>query len=247
MIMLLAASASAGGMRDVKEKSLTRVEKSKYVVIQLAAIGDAPPRAIGYESVVRRTYDDNTITYDARVVMQFTEEVSWDHTTSLTVEEESYFPRAYSMKRITRQGDNEFTMNTKIRMFSNVAVIEKDIGAKVEKVSMVLPTGAPFVDMGIAHQFYQLLFWYDDQSGGRQSFEYFDPTRYVVSSLVLNRGGSETIDINGKKYETTIYTVERENSNSKIFVDDKERIIRLDQNYMRFDLVEWSDEDPANG
>jgi hypothetical protein len=58
---------------------------------------------------------------------------------------------------------------------------------------------------------------------------------------------SQTITVGGQEYEADLYLVERDRYNVNLFVGDDGRILRVEQNYMRFDLTSWSLEGGDSG
>jgi hypothetical protein len=237
-LLLLPAISLSGEqkskMKTVKPRELVRTEVLKYTIFQV-------DQEVGSESVTRDDYDDNSIVFQSEIEIHFTHGSDMSIETSLTVEEESYFPMRYRMAKRVSQGTNEFDDITDIEWFANVAVIYKNIRTREDTTRITLPTGAVVLDPIAAHHLNLPLFWYNKDLGGTQSFNVLDPNSKTVHSVTLRPQTEETIEVAGETVNVTRYEFINKNSNFKVYVDANDRIVKVDQGYMVYELSEWSE------
>lgn len=211
------------------------VTKSSYVIVQ-----DEKER--GTEEIVRTDYNDNKVTFEITQTLSPMPEVQMTQSSEFVVEEESFFPVSYRMTKHIKQSDSEMEMGIDIDMFANVAVMTTKTKMSSGTRKIVVPTGAAFIETGAVYVYYQFLFWYDRDLGGRQNFEVLDVTTGKTSGVVVQLLNQQTVTVGGEDYVADAFLVEREHFNATVFVDADGRIIRVDQNYMYFDLTDWSRE-----
>jgi hypothetical protein len=198
----------------------------------------------GYESVTRRVYSNNTLTLDAEVELVLPEGGRWDTETKLVLEEDSYFPRSYEIKK--RMGNEERTAEYQARMemVANVAVLSTRVNDKTETHNVVVPVGTPVFDTGVLNLVHQLLFWYDRRTGGRQRFTAFDPMTGKTNDLVMLLTGADTVDVMGESTEVEVFQIEQGVVTGKYFVDADGRLVGADLGFLSYTL---SDEETVAG
>jgi len=203
-------------------------------------------REVGAETVTRTTFSDNTVEFDAVSDMTFADNMRMVTTVLLTLEEESYFPRSLRLSKLMDSGTTSFEHKTNIDMVSNVAIVTTELNKKHESYKRVLPLGTPFIEIGIVHYVYQLLFWYDDRTGGRQNFQLYDLPSGKLEGAVINRVEKQTIEVMGESVEAWLYELEREKMKFSFHADADGRILRLEQPTMIFELTEWAQATPED-
>jgi hypothetical protein len=175
--------------------------------------------------------------------MSPTETVTIIVDTELVLEAESHFPIRYTTTKEIDQGGSKYTQEMDFEMYSNVAVVCSRTGNNEETTRMVLPTGAAFVDANASHHFYQLLFWYNKDLGGRQTFETLEPTSKMTSTGVFLLATKENVSVQGEEISASLYVLERNRRNpANVYVDDDDRIIRVENNHMVYELIDWSEQ-----
>ncbi|HXV14132.1 MAG TPA: hypothetical protein VEC56_07990, partial [Candidatus Krumholzibacteria bacterium] len=226
---------AAPPMRATKEASVVSTAHARYAILQ----GD---QEIGTESVTRRVFDNNTIRFDAENLIT-NPGVAMTTRSELVIEEESYFPRSYRADKTVRQSDDEFVHALTVDMVANVAVLGSELRGAKNSRRVVVPAGTAIQEVGTVHPWYQLLFWVDPASEGRQRIQWLDPASGVLDAGELYVAGQETIAVLGKKTRVTVYKAERERlGEATLYVDAKKRIVRAEQNMLIYRLDQWSEE-----
>jgi hypothetical protein len=236
-VVLVAATALAAlaDRPQKKPREAMAVTQSAYVVIQNG-------EEKGTENIIRTDYNDNTVTFQIKQTLSPVPQVNMEQDTELILEEESFFPVAYHMQKRIEQGDSKMQMEIDVEMFANVAVVTTSTGAQSGTRNIVVPTGAALIETGVVYVYHQLLFWYDRDLSGRQNFEVLDVSTGKPGNVVVQFLNQQTVNVGGQDYVADAFRVEREAFDATVFVDADGRIVRVDQNYMNFDITEWSRE-----
>ena len=221
-------------MKRIEPRELVRTTESKYTVLQAGA-------EIGWEKISRDEYNDNTVEYRSDISLIFPHGAAIKIESRLVLEEESYFPLSFEIKKHMGQGDVEYTMGTRYEWFANVAVVHKFSRDVADTSRVVLPAGTAVVDMGVAHHLYVPLYWYDGEAGGVQSFNVVDPFSRKVSTATLRRQTAETVDVQSGQIEADRYEFSRDKQTFKVYVDAGGRIVKVDQGFLLYELAEWSE------
>jgi hypothetical protein len=160
----------------------------------------------------------------------------------LTLEEESYFPRSLQSVRTMSHGSESFDHKVSVEMFANVAVIGSEIRGVADTRRIVVPTGLAIQGIGALLYWYQTLFWYDKELGGRQRFQWLDPVTGNVGSGEIRLVREETLKVLGKKTKVAVFSAEREGMDeAALYVNAKGLIVKCEQNMSTFELVAQSD------
>lgn len=234
VIALLAAGAARAEtpMHQKKPVKLLSTVSATYRLVQ----GD---EEIGRERLERRVYDDNTIVFDIESGARMAG-ATYNFTTRLVLDEESYFPRSFRSDRAVVQAADTMHFTYTVEMFSNVAVVASEIAGRTDSRRIVVPTGLPVVELGAAYSWYQITFWTDLASRDHQRFQFLDPQRMVVEGGEIFVAEERTIEVLGKQTAVTVLKAERERLGPAIlYVDEARRIVRCEQNVTIFELVEW--------
>ncbi|MDH3196722.1 MAG: hypothetical protein OEO21_00625 [Candidatus Krumholzibacteria bacterium] len=226
------AAAQTRAQMQIADRKLVETHTATYRVTQ----GE---REIGSEAVTVRTYNTNTVVYEGRITMQLSDEIGYDETSRLEVEEDSYFPRAFATTREMWHGEARFTHSVSIEMFGNLAVADTRLRDKTEQRRIVVPAGTAIVATGVLHLFEQLLAVYNEETGGRQSFQVLDALTSRTEQVVVRRVGPEEASVAGETVAATMYTVDREKFSVQIFVDAGGRVVRGEMTMMVYELVSW--------
>ena len=120
-------------MHPTKEASVVATARAEYVVTQ-------EEQEVGRESVTRRTFDDNTIRFDAETTIRNVA-ATFVVKSQLTIEEESYFPRAYRADKTVTQPQEEIAHAITVDMFANVAVLGSEMGGRKDSRHCRQPAG----------------------------------------------------------------------------------------------------------
>ncbi len=233
LVSVLSVAVVVGEKPQKPAREALEVTRALYTIIQ----NDA---AIGSEEIVRTEYNDNTVTFVTHHILEPAPDVTMEATVELTVVDESYFPLEYHMDKKVTQKDSGMTMGADVEMFANVAVLTTRSPTASGSRNIVLSAGTAFIETGVVYVYYPFLFWYNRDTGGRQSFDVLDVSTGRKSVVVVQHITRKTIEVDGKEYESDLYNFHRERFEVMVFVDDDGRIIRVEQNFMTFDLVEWS-------
>lgn len=240
-LLLTGAGSVAAGQdmhRAAEPKELVRTVTASYKITQSG-------KDFGSEKVTRREYNNNTVEFVSVVTLVPAEGVEIRLETELVLEAESYFPMSHRLKKNVTQGGSQLTQETEIELFANVAVIRSRRGESEEVEKKILPAGAALVAGNGCYYFYQLIFWYDRNLGGRQTFDIFDLDQETSQPGVLLMAPMDNIEVMGKSTPVVLCVLEREKRKpTEIFLDENDRIVRLDQNFMIYELTDWS-ETPA--
>lgn len=234
-LLVASPAIAAPPMHATKEASVVTTARAEYVVVQ-------EDQEVGTESVTRRIFDDNTIRFDAETTIRNVA-VTYTINSSLTIEEESYFPRAYRAEKKIAQPDEEMVHTVTVDMYANVAVLGSELRGLASTRRVVVPAGIAVTEVGLLYPWYQLLFWVDPEAPGRQPIQWLDASSGKVESGEVYIAGEETIDVLGKKTRVTVYKAERERLGpATLYVDGKGRIVKAEQNLSVYRLREWSEE-----
>lgn len=220
------------GPRQKKPVKLTSTQKTEYRILQ-------DKNQMGTETVEKKVFDNNTIVFVIDATMSYGGGVTMTQHAELTVEEESYFPRAlHILKTIAQPNDEKFDHTIDVEMFANVAVVSSELRGTKGGRRVVVPTGVGIADLGVISYLYQALFWYDRASGGNQRFQWLDPISVNVNSGELKLDGDVTITVAGKKTSASVFKVEREKLGpATLWVDKQGTIVRGEQNLFTYELV----------
>jgi hypothetical protein len=233
--LVASPALAAPPMHATKEAGVVVTARAEYVVVQ-------EDQEVGRESVTRRTFDDNTIRFDAETTIRSVA-VTYTITSRLTIEEESYFPRTYRAEKKIAQPGEEVVHTVTVDMYANVAVLGSELRGLASTRRVVVPAGTAVQEVGLLYPWYQLLFWVDPEAGGRQPIQWLDASSGKVESGEVYIAGEETIDVLGKKTRVTVYKAERERLGpATLYVDGKGRIVKAEQNLSVYRLREWSEE-----
>lgn len=234
-VIMLATGTAGAPMREPTAVKLLSTSHSAFRIVQGG-------REIGEEAFDKRTYNNNTIVFQATMTLAPAPGVNLDESVDLTLEEESYFPRSFRSSKKIAQGAESFTHTISVDMYANVAVVESELRGTRETRRVVVPAGIAVQSVGAVFYWYQTLFWYDREQGGRQRFQWLDPVSTVLGSGEIRMTGEETLVVLGKKTKVAVFNAEREKLGaSTIYVDAKGRIVKCEQNMTTFELVEQSD------
>jgi hypothetical protein len=229
-----AVLTAASPMQKAKPATVKSETHMRYRIVQ-------QDREIGGESLVRRVYDNNTVTFDMqnRIGTMGAVMIQTGH---LSLEEETYFPLDYTVDKTVAQPTDTLRLTFTADMVSNVAVLGSEHAGLKDTRRVVVPTGAAVYESGT------MLFWYEvlptiaGNSTGRHRFDWVDPTTAKVESGEIYVDGKETIPVLGKKTPVTVFKAERERLGpATLWVDSQRRIVRCEQNLTTFELVEWSE------
>lgn len=236
IVLVAALAVSSLAEKPIKApREAIEVTRSSYVILQNGV-------EKGGEEIVHTVYNDNTITFETRQTLTPTPAVTMAQSVNMLVQEESYFPISYHMDKKIEQQDSGMEMSVDVKMFANVAVYTTATPTQSGSRNIVLPTGAAFIETGAVYVYHTLLFWYDDEAGGRQNFEVFDVAGGRPGNVVVQHVAADTVTVAGTQYQADLYRVERDTFSVTLYVDGDGRIVRVDQNQFFFDLAEWSRE-----
>lgn len=226
---------AATPMHEQKAVKLLATSKSTFRIIQ----GD---HEVGKESFERRTYSNNTIVIQGNVTLEPGPDMRVNDKIDLTLEEESYFPRSLQSVRTVTRGSESFDHKISVDMFANVAVIGSEVRGLSETRRVIVPTGLAVQSVGPVLYWYQTLFWYDRELGGRQRFQWLDPLTGAVGSGEIRLLREDTLKVMGKKTKVSVFSAEREGMDeAALYVNAKGLIVKCEQNLSTFELVEQSD------
>jgi hypothetical protein len=196
----------------------------------------------GREDVVRTDYNDNTIEFDVDYVFSPVDGSTMKNECKLVVREDSFFPIEYDQERTVSQQGDELNTHSHIEMVANVAVRTSGTETVKNTRNIVVPTGAAILETGSAYTYEPFLYWYDHDLGGRQTFDVLDANTGRPSTVVMHFVDQDTVTVADTEYVADVFELERDNFDVKLYVDELGRLVRVDQNYMLFDLVSWSRE-----
>jgi hypothetical protein len=196
-------------------------------------------QVIGKEDIEKRTFNNNTVIYEV-VGSAVMSGVLMLQQTTLELDEESYFPRAYRSDRTVVQAADTTHIIFTVDMFSNVAVVGSNMRGRVDSRRVVVPTGTPIMDIGTVYGWYEVLFWVDLASRQRQRIQWLDPGRGLVENGEVYFVGEQSMEVLGKQIPVTVFKAERERiGEAVLYVDASRRIVRCEQNVTVFELTEW--------
>jgi hypothetical protein len=230
----LLAGQSDKKMKRSEPRKLVYSVTSTYNIFQV-------DKQIGSETVTRNDYSDNTVDFESTITLQLPNGAGVSTKGVLLLEDESYFPMGYNSVRTMMQSGTEFDNGTYIEWFANVALVRRKTPASEDTTHVVLPTGTAVLDVNAAHHLYQLLKWYDFETGGVQGFNVLDPTLARLYSASLRLLAEETITIDGNEFVASRFDFNRNKNTAKVYVDAEKRILKVDQGYMVYELADWSE------
>ncbi len=236
-VLLLAAAPAfaAPPMHASKEAKVIATARAKYTMVQEG-------QDVGHESTTRRTFDDNTIRFEAENQV-INPAVTMTVKSALVLEEESYFPRSYRAEKTITQSDDVIEHTITADMYANVAVLGSELRGSKDVRRVVVPAGVAIQEVGMVYPWYQILFWMDPKNDGRQRIQWLDPSSGAIDTGEMYVAGETTIPVLGKKTKVTVYKAERERLGpATLYVDAKKRIVKVEQNLMEYRLDEWSEE-----
>jgi hypothetical protein len=237
-VAALAAAASISSAEKMKKapRQPLEITKSSYVITQGG-------EKKGSEDILQTVYNDNTVTFDVTADFSPVAEVSLHQDADLELEEESYFPMKYHLDKKIRQKDSDVELFIDVEMFANVAVMTTGTKTQSATRNIVVPTGSAFVETGVVYIYYQFLHWYDRDRGGPQNFDVLDVGSGESSTVSMQLVTQDTVTVDDADIPTDLYVVNREKYDVKLYVATDGRIVRAEQNMLRFDLADWSRED----
>ncbi len=220
--------------RSRAKRTVISTENMVYTIHQGGA--DA-----GEERVEKTTYSDNLVEYRATIHTRVGDQMEVDEATRLEVEDDSYFPLRYESHKVTRAAGHEIVQDATLQMFANVGVFKLKMTPGNEDVrNIVMPSGTAVLETGVIHHLYALLHAYDDDTGGRQAFDFIDFPRGKLDQGVFVRAGNDTIAVMGKQIPVREYRFERTQYTQKCFVDANGRIVAADFGMMDYTLSSYS-------
>jgi hypothetical protein len=228
-------SLGAEGPHKRREATVTSTQRTEFRILQEKS-------EKGRETVEKKVFSNNTILFTIDASMAYGPGLTMSQHIELLVEEESFFPRSlHIVKNVMQPDSTSFEHKIDVEMYSNVAVVSSLINKQAGSRRVVVPTGIAVSDVGVLGYLYQLLFWYDRETGGGQRFEWLDPLSSTVNGGELKFEKEETIPVMGKKTKVSVFSVEREKHGAaKLWVDSKGTIVRGEQNYFIYELVKKS-------
>jgi hypothetical protein len=233
--IVVGIALAAPPMHPTKEASVVSTARAKFTAVQ-------DGQDVGHERMTRTVFDNNTIRFEAESVAR-TPAVTLTNKSELILEEESYFPRAYRTNKTVTQSTGEFTHAITVDMYANVAVLVSEMRGSSGTQRVVVPAGVAILEVGQLYPWYQLLFWVDPQTEGRQRIQWLDPATGTVQAGEIYIEGEQTIDVLGKKTKVTVYKAERERLGpATLYVDARKRIVKAEQNMLTYRLDEWTEE-----
>jgi hypothetical protein len=232
---LIAAARVPAWSRGPHQKTpvkLTSTLRTEYRIMQ----GD---QEIGREAVEKKVFGNNTVVFTVDANLKYGEGVTMKQHLELTLEEESFFPRSlHLLKTITQPDSQFFNHQVDVEMYSNVAVVSSKLRDQVGSRRIVVPSGVALTDLGVIGYLYQTLFWYDDEVGGGQRFQWLDPIGVTINGGEIKRDGEATIPVMGKKSKVNVYKLERERLGpATLWVDKQGVIVRGEQTMFVYELV----------
>jgi hypothetical protein len=239
---LLAAAVAAAMAEKPKKppREAVGVTRSTYKVIQAG-------EQKGSEKIVHTVYNDNTVVFEVESTLHSTPEVTMQNSIVFTAVDESFFPLEYHAEKTITHPEGQVTIGIDAEMFANVAVYTTRSGAaEGNSREIVLPAGSVFLETGVVYSYYQLLFAYHRELGGRQTFNTLNVDSGKPGEVVVQLLASDTINVEGTAYEVDIYKIQRKSFDITLYVDHDDRIVRVEQNMMAYDLAEWSGGPPAD-
>lgn len=231
----LSLAASPAEKREgAGEPTLIGATEAVYSITQVGEL-------VGSEAVRQEVLDDNTVVFRSSIKMEPPRGMGWEETTELVMDEESYFPRSYRMDKKMSGMGRTIDQSIDVEMLANVAVVATRLNEVEQKRNIVLRAGTSFYEMGVMHLVHQMIFWYDRDIEGRQSFSALDVARGVVNDFVLHVSGQDTIEFNGETLDVSVFSLEGTAVATRYFVDARGRILRAESGYAVYELTEWSE------
>jgi hypothetical protein len=227
-------SSSAPPGRERAVGTVTATTRVAYRVIQA-------DREIGTEACERRLYDNTTVVYEAVDSISLAQGVGMVTRATLTLEEESSFPRSLRLEKRIHQPDGSFSHTIDLGVFANVVTVQSRLRGVDGSRRAVVPAGTPVQEIGAVFYWHQILFWYDRAAGGRQRYQWLDPSSMKLDTGEIYLAGDETLTVLGKKTPVEVFKVEREKLGpATLYVDAAGTIVRCDQTMSTYELTEYS-------
>lgn len=233
--MCLPVVVLAGAVKQHKPVRLIDKTIMKYSLMQ-------DVRVVGGESIIRSTYSDNRVEFEAESEMGTGQSMHVSTTSKLIVDEESMFPQSLEILKKMNSDDVEIAHTIRAEMFANVAVVTTILNGREDVREIVVPTGAAFIDIGVVHQLYAVLSAYNQKAGGRQNVPLVDLITFDAEEAALTLVGTEKLEVMGEVRDVRKYDLERSKIKMSFQVDESGRIVRVDQPGMFFELTEWIEE-----
>jgi hypothetical protein len=235
LIAAAGVAAAETPMHARKDVELLARARAVYAITQME-------RQAGTETVERRVFDNNTVVYHA-LAETFMGGVRYRQESTLTLDEDSYFPRTLVSDKDIMQPADTVEIQYTVDMFSNLAAVGSRMGSRRDEKRLVVPSGVAVVEMGMLYPWYEMMYWVDSDTEARQRLRWLDPQKRVVEAGEIYRAGEELVSVLGKKQLVKVFKAARETmGEAKIWLDDQGRIVRLDQNQTLYELTEWSED-----
>jgi hypothetical protein len=250
LTVIFAAPLLHAGSPEQQQAKIILEETGTYQILQ--RIGqDTIPKVIGSETYTKKTFSTNTIVFESRSKMDFTvigaASGLIQATSRLEIEEDSYFPRRYHMRRTAKDVEVE----TSVEMVSNMAIISKRINDREEKATLTLSTGAMFIEGTLLHHRALLLHRFNSSLPGKQNVIIFDPHLKRETTAVIEFVGEEGVEIDGVMRTLNLFKVSIEKlAEMKLYMDEKGIVVRAtngSQDFILISFEEKSGENPAGG
>jgi hypothetical protein len=237
-LLLAACALNARADTPMHQKKPVRLLSTVHATYRLVQ----QDSEVGTERVERRTYDDNTVTYDVTSVIRMGP-ATISSKAHLVLDDDSYFPRSYRNEQVIEHGADTTSITYTAEVYSNVVVVGSDMQGRTDARRIVVPAGLPIMDLGNVFGWYQIVFWTDLSTTDRQRIQWLDVQRGRIESGEIYVAGEQTIDILGKKTPVSVLKAERERVGpAQLYVDSQKRIVRCEQNVTLFELVEWTED-----
>ncbi|NIM20329.1 MAG: hypothetical protein GTO51_08880 [Candidatus Latescibacteria bacterium] len=241
MMLGFSGAVMASGLRERPDSLLARVQKGSYKVFQRVG-EDTIPREIGTETFTKKYFTDNTIVLEIEKEMDFALIGAPSRTlkqkSTLEIEEDSYFPRRYEM----RKENGGMEQESGIEMFSNVAIISSRTNKLDEKVTLVLSAGAMFVEGNSISQHALLLHRLDSSITRKRNIMVFDPLLKRESSTVVVYAGEVTEVTDGESKSLKLYKIEKERYPvMQLYVDNSGIVVKASDGVQEFILTGFED------
>jgi hypothetical protein len=222
-----------------QQEELIRVETGTYKIMQIVG-EDSIASELGSETYTKKTYSTNTVVFEGEIELDFTILSPTSGvvraTSRLEIEEDSYFPRRYSIERTAKGMEQE----TSVEMISNIAIYTRRINNRTEDHKFTLSTGAMFVEGNLVHHRAILLQRYTSAMPGKQNVIIFDPHLKRESTAVVEYVGEENLNIDGDVKRLRLYKVAIEKlPEMKLYVDDQGIVVKADNGAQDFILTSF--------
>lgn len=187
-------------------------------------------REVGSETYSKTVNDNNTVVFKSKSVITTSMPDSIIETSSVTLEDDSYFLIAYASSRSAGKLHQEIGID----VYANVADITTTTNGKQSTLTRTLPAGALCVQGGNVHDLALYLERYNDSAGGKQSILIFDPVGKRDYTKILEKTGQEDVEVQGATGRYTAYALQSDRGiEMKFFVDESGRIVRAENPLQR--------------